>query len=134
VVVQSLVEEFDVVDVAAAAVKLAHAAVSGPEDRPEIDVPAERPRSSPGRPRGGADVVRLFIGAGREAGIRPGDLVGAITNEAGVRSADLGAIEIRDRFSLVEVPAEAADQIVRALKKSTIRGEKPTVRRDRDDG
>ena len=78
------------------------------------------------------DRVRLWIGAGRKAGIRPGDLVGAITGEAGLPSNVLGGIEIRDNFSLVEVPELHADEIVAALKKSSIRGKKVTIRRDRD--
>jgi len=74
----------------------------------------------------------LYVGAGRKAGIRPADLVGAITNEAGIRSHDLGAIEIAERFSLVEVPADLADAIVAALRRATLRGQKVVVRRDRD--
>jgi ATP-dependent RNA helicase DeaD len=74
----------------------------------------------------------LWVGAGRKAGIRPGDLVGAITGEAGLPSTILGAIEIRDNFSLVEVPELHADEIVAALKKSSIRGKKVVIRRDRD--
>jgi ATP-dependent RNA helicase DeaD len=77
-------------------------------------------------------VARLFIGAGREAGIRPGDLVGAITGEAGINSKELGAIQIADRFSLIEVPAARADDIMAALRATTIRGRKVPVRRDRD--
>ena len=50
--------------------------------------------------------VRLFIGAGRRAGIRPADLVGAITGETGVPARALGAIEIADTFSLVSVPED----------------------------
>ena len=74
---------------------------------------------------------RIFIGAGREAGIRPQDLVGAIANEAGVAGSLIGAIQITDRFSLVEVPEEVADQVIKALGKSTIRGKKVQVRRDK---
>jgi ATP-dependent RNA helicase DeaD len=77
-------------------------------------------------------MTKIFIGAGRQAGIRPADLVGAITNEAGIQSRDLGAIEITDRFSLVEVPEEGVDAIVAAMKKATLRGQKVPVRRDRD--
>ena len=77
-------------------------------------------------------VVRLWIGAGRQAGIRPADLVGAIAGEAGVPSKAIGAIEIAERFSLVEVPDDLADNIVAALKQATLRGQKVTVRRDRD--
>ena len=74
----------------------------------------------------------MFIGAGRQAGIRPADLVGAITNEAGIQSRDLGAIEITDRFSLVELPEDVVDQVVDAMRKATLRGHKVPVRRDRD--
>jgi ATP-dependent RNA helicase DeaD len=141
VVVQSLAEEFDVIDVAAAAVKLAHAATGGDGDEHEVDlpVPSAFDRSRPARPArprreaaDGGDVVRLFIGAGRQAGVRPADLVGAITNEAGLRSRDLGAIEIADRFSLVEVPAELADEVVAAMRKASLRGQKVVVRRERE--
>jgi ATP-dependent RNA helicase DeaD len=76
-------------------------------------------------------MTRLFIGAGRKAGMRPGDLVGAITGEAGLTSREIGAIEIADGFSLVEVPADRADAIVTALRKTKLRGLKPTVRRER---
>ena len=64
--------------------------------------------------------------------MRPGDLVGAITNEAGIESRDLGAIEISDRFSLIEVPDAQVDDIVAAMRKATLRGQKVPVRRDRD--
>ena len=75
--------------------------------------------------------VRLFIGAGRRAGMRPGDLVGAITNEAGVRGNAVGAIQIADDYSLVEVPASDADMIIAALSRGSIRGKKVPVRRER---
>ena len=87
------------------------------------------PRPRGGRPSGPA--ARLFIGAGREAGIRPGDLVGAITGETGLTGKDVGSIEIHQRFALVEVPESAADEVVRALRATMIKGRKATVRRDR---
>jgi ATP-dependent RNA helicase DeaD len=165
-VVEALAEEHDVLDVAAAAVKLADEAGDGgetdDEEIPNALVPRreERPRREDrarrgerfsredhppreergareerpgrGRFRGGADVSRIFIGLGRKAGVRPGDLVGAIANEAGIDSRAIGAIEITDRFSLVEVPDEAADEVIRALRGTTIRGKKVLARRDRD--
>jgi ATP-dependent RNA helicase DeaD len=141
VVIESLAEEFDVLDVAAAAVKLVQAAADrdGEVEIPDVSRP-ERPAGgrAPGRaPRSAkprsdaADVARIFVGAGRKAGIRPADLVGAITGEAGVVASDLGAIEIADRFSLVEVPDDLADRIVAAMRKATLRGQKVQVRRDR---
>ncbi len=61
-------------------------------------------------PPGG--MTRLFIGAGREAGVRPQDLVGAITGEAGIAGREVGAIEIADRFSLVEVADAVAEDVI----------------------
>ena len=95
-------------------------------------VPANAPRHRPRDPNAVQEpVARLFIGAGREAGIRPGDLVGAITGEAGISSSELGAIVIADRFSLVDVPESRANQIMAALRATTIRGRTVNVRRDR---
>jgi ATP-dependent RNA helicase DeaD len=98
----------------------------------------ERRSREPGpdrRPEGGRaarswDRVRLFIGTGRAGGLRPGDIVGAIANEAGVPGSAIGAIEIADDFSLVEVPADAADQVIEALRRTKIRGKRVVVRRD----
>ena len=75
--------------------------------------------------------VRLFVGGGRQVGLRPGDLVGAITNEAGVPGAAIGAIRIDDAFSLVDVHASVAEPVVQALRGATIRGRKLPVRYDR---
>src|SRR5262249_15278659 len=154
VVVDTLAQEFDIVAIASAAVKLAHQADAGDEAERDIPIVAPPEHSRDGAPKrfskgaivGGAgprtpqregrvpgeDVARRFVGAGREAGIRPGDLVGAITGEAGINSRELGAIQIADRFALVEVPASRADEIIAALRATTIRGRKVPVRRDRD--
>jgi ATP-dependent RNA helicase DeaD len=56
--------------------------------------------------------------------------VGAITGETGLTGRDIGAIEIHQRFALVEVPAPAADEVIRSLKATMIKGRKATVRRD----
>ncbi|HEU4424799.1 MAG TPA: DEAD/DEAH box helicase [Pilimelia sp.] len=144
VVIETLSDEFDIMDVALAAVKLAHECSRGEVDEEEI--PAVSEAIGPTRPpRGGVDrregrrrrasddaVVRLFLGIGRSAGIRPQDLVGAIAGESRLTGRDIGAIEIADRFSLVEVPESAADEVITALRRATIKGKKATVRRERD--
>jgi ATP-dependent RNA helicase DeaD len=144
VVVESLTDEFDIVDVALAAVKLAHEASGAETDDEEIPAvtepvgrtkPQRRDADRRGARRGQAvdgRVVRLFFGVGRSAGIRPQDLVGAITGESRLSGRDIGAIEIADRFSLVEIPENAADEVITAMRRSTIKGKKPTVRRERD--
>jgi ATP-dependent RNA helicase DeaD len=147
VVVETLTDEFDVMEVALAAVKLAHEAGGGVDDDEEIPQVGFRQdkdggRAPAGRGAGGRDdrpprrvpggsAARLFIGAGRDAGIRPGDLVGAITGETGLKGRDIGSIEIHQRFALVEVPESAADEVVQALRATMIKGRKATVRRDR---
>ena len=146
VVIDSLSDEFGIETVALAAVKLAHEAAGGDVDEEEIpsvapdrradgrDRDTRRPdgrRDRPATRPSDAGVTRLFLGIGRRAGLRPQDLVGAITGEAGLSNRDIGAIQITDRFSLVEVPESAADMVIAALQRSTIRGRRPTVRRER---
>jgi ATP-dependent RNA helicase DeaD len=75
-------------------------------------------------------MARIYIGAGRKANMRPADLVGAIANEAGLDARQIGAIEINDRFSLVELPDELVDPVIAALRATTIKGKRQTVRRD----
>jgi ATP-dependent RNA helicase DeaD len=140
VVVETLTDEFDVMEVALAAVKLAHEASDGwdEEELPEVSFQAERrgratqgDRKAPKGRRGpGGGVERIFIAAGRSAGVRPKDLVGAIANESSLSGRDIGAINITQNFSLVEVPASATDEVITALRNSTIKGKKATVRRD----
>jgi ATP-dependent RNA helicase DeaD len=143
VVIETLTDEFDIIDVALAAVKLAHEASAGDADDQEIPhvdaapVPARPQRRAAdrrarrgGRAAGG-EVTRLFLGLGRSAGIRPQDLVGAIANESRLSGRDIGAIEITDRFSLVEVPTSAADEVITALRQTSIKGHKITIRRER---
>ena len=161
-VVDSLAQEFDIMEVAAAAVKMVEArdGVEG-EEIPSVTMRPDRPASphergpapKSGAGKGGAskpfdnlragpaskkritpewDVARLYIGAGRAANVRANDLVGAIVNEAGVDARAIGAIQIADRFSLVEVPADIADSIIDALRATTIKGKRVPVRRDRE--
>ncbi|PRX90754.1 DEAD/DEAH box helicase [Allonocardiopsis opalescens] len=152
--VEPLAEEFDIMEVALAAVKLAYesgGAAVDEEEIPQIAPRADRDdrfdrdqrdgRDHPGRGprdrrahrgRTPADgMTRLFFGIGRSAGIRPQDLVGAIAGESGLGGREIGAIEIADRFSLVEVPESAADDVISALRHSTVKGKKATVRRER---
>jgi len=138
-VLESLADDgADVLEVGLAAVALAHEVLSGPGDGDEEDIPEPtREQRRPPRERrepspASSGKARLFVGAGRAAGIRPQDLVGAITGESGLRGKDIGAIQIADRFALVEVPEDAADAIVAALRGSTIKGRKAFVRRDRE--
>jgi ATP-dependent RNA helicase DeaD len=153
VVVEALAEEFDVLDIAAAAAKLVMDATRGEagaedeRDLPQWEPTAERPsqegrgprkrrdrtEEAPegGRGRGGP-AGRVFVGMGRRRGLRPGDLVGAIVNEARVPASAIGNIEITDQFSLVEVSEEHIDRVITALSRASLKGRKVGVRRARD--
>jgi ATP-dependent RNA helicase DeaD len=120
--VESLAQEFDIIDVAAAAVAMVNDSAERPAAAVEADAPAEAidVRSS-GR------LTLLRISVGKEESIRPADLVGAIAGEAGVPSRVIGAIKIHDDYSLVEVPEGLSERIISALKRTKIRGNKVTV-------
>jgi ATP-dependent RNA helicase DeaD len=63
--------------------------------------------------------------------LRPGDLVGAIANEAGVPGSVVGAIQLFDDHALVDVQASVAESVAHALRNAKVRGRKLPVRRER---
>jgi ATP-dependent RNA helicase DeaD len=145
VVVESLTDEFDLMEIALAAAKVATEASAGAgveeeQEIPEVTSGPSRPRAgsgdarrAPGKRGGGrAGTTRIYLGAGRGAGIRPQDVVGAIANETHLSGRDIGAIEIADRFTLVEIPEEAAEDVIASLKQTTIKGKRVPVRRERE--
>ncbi len=73
-------------------------------------------------------MATLHMNAGRMAGVRTGDLVGAIANEAGINSNLIGPIKVSDQFSLVKVPEEHVHGIIKALGRTGIKGQKVTIR------
>jgi len=156
-VAESLAAEFDPLDIAAAALKQGggrdgvvteeeipiaptrEAGRGARESKPGAGGARERkdrpePRARSSGSRAPSPSTRLYIGAGRKAKVRPGDLVGAIANEAGLDAGSIGAVRISDRYSLVEVPEESADDVIAALQATTIKGKRVQVRRDRDEG
>ncbi|MGY6502039.1 MAG: DEAD/DEAH box helicase [Acidimicrobiales bacterium] len=151
VVVESLTDEHDLMDVALAAVKMIHESTGATDDEVEIPETAARKGKPDGGPRGDGGgrpsrggpnrsqhsgpaegMASLYVGIGRSSGVRPGDLVGAIANETRLNGKDIGAIRITERFAIVEVPDDAADEVITALGRTTIRGRRANVRRDRD--
>jgi ATP-dependent RNA helicase DeaD len=124
--VEELVEEgFDPTELAAAAASLAR------RDRPvEATVEEVPPPPRGGVPRSGdrEPMVRLLLDAGRLAGVRAADIVGAIANEAGIPGREIGAIDIHDRVSLVDVPARYQQQVVERMARATLRGRPVEIR------
>jgi ATP-dependent RNA helicase DeaD len=119
-VVSSLAEEFDIMDIAAAAIAIA-------SDGTEHASPAAEPMAQEMPDRSTGRLTLLRISVGKEDSIRPADLVGAIAGEAGIPSRAIGAIKIHDDYSLVEIPEELSERVITALKRTKIRGNKVTV-------
>lgn len=121
----SLVEDLadetfcDISEIAAAAVFLAVG-----EKRLEVKVEPE-PEQFSFTEEG---MVRLFIDIGRSHRINPGDIVGAIANEAGIPGKSIGAIDVYDRFTLVDVPSQFVEKVLTKMQHSKIRKQKMNLR------
>jgi hypothetical protein len=85
---------------------------------------------SPSPPDAGR--VKLFVNVGKKDRAAAKDLVGALIREAGLAKGDIGRIEVRESFSLIEISAAAAPQAIRKLTGATIRGRRVVPRLDRD--
>ena len=142
-------------NIALAAIRLVHEARGATVDEREIpDVSLDRDRRDKGRSgdkgrwrdkaaddrrsdRGGKRPARgqdpdtgfLYVSLGRKAGVRPGDLVGAIANESGLSGRQIGPIRIADNYSVVGVPDGQVDRVIGTLKSATMRGKPFRVRR-----
>lgn len=149
IMVEDMAQEFDPADLAAAAFKLLLSEPNVPDQDPLAQLEPEETRSDRpfrgdrgdrpsrgGPPSGGRfgperGMTRLYLDVGRDDGVRPADIVGAIANEAGVPGRAVGAIDLYERFSFVEIPEQMAERVLKALKRTTIRGRKlaPSIAR-----
>ncbi len=75
--------------------------------------------------------VRLFISLGSKDAAGPGDILGAITGEAGVDGDRVGRIDIKDTFSLVEIDERVARDVIRSMNGITVKGRSIRVDYDR---
>jgi ATP-dependent RNA helicase DeaD len=114
--VEDLLEEFDATAVAAAALamlwQMHHSDADG-ESQAEADF--EQPELG---------MNRIFMSIGRQDGLRPGDVVGAIVGETGLSAKSIGVIDILDRTAFFEVPTSDAERVMEALSATMIRGKR----------
>src|SRR6266513_4404549 len=115
-----LFERFDPAEVAAALLALQRATGSGKRETAAPPLPPE------------PLAVKVFVGIRKKDRASAEDLVGALIREAGIAKGDIGRIEVRETFSVVEVAAAAAGQAVRGLTGTTIRGRRVLARLDRE--
>ena len=75
--------------------------------------------------------VKVFVTVGKKDQAGAKDLVGALIREVGLDKSQIGMIDVKETFSLVEVAPQAAEQAVRRLTGVSIRGRRVTARLDR---
>ena len=68
------------------------------------------------------DMVRYMVGVGYDDGLRPGNLVGAVANEADLESRYIGHIEILENYSIVDLPAGMPPETMKTLRNARVCG------------
>ena len=118
-IVEALEKDYDLADIAAAALKLMQEgakALAEPEEEDSV-VPDDLAHTGakPG-------MVRLFMNIGRSSKVTVRDIVQSIAIEAEIPARSIGRISIYDKFSFVEVPMEYAEKVLGVMHRNTIRG------------
>lgn len=72
--------------------------------------------------RSNPNSVRLYFNIGRKRNITPKDILGAITGETNISGSAIGAIDIHDTYSFVEVAKDVAEFVLETMNGNTIRG------------
>ncbi len=125
-VFQGLVEEYERThDVPAAEIAAALASMAQGDQplllQPDPE-PVEKQRRAPEREISGSGSAVFRVEVGRRNRVTPGALVGALANEGGLSSKRIGHIDIRDEHSLVELPSEIPEDMLRKLSKTQVAG------------
>lgn len=128
---EPLLESYDGIEIAAATLRLLEQA-RFERDAARARAIEGRAAQAPAGPAPTGPMTRIFINVGAMDNARPGDLVGAITNEAHITSAQIGKIDIRENHTLVEVASDVAEGVVSKLTGSTIRGRRVVARVDQE--
>ncbi len=96
------------------------------QDRDVSDTPAPRTQ----RARSAASEMETFrIEVGATHGIKPGNIVGAIANEAGIEGVHIGRVDIRDDHSFIDLPEGMPNPIFKSLQKVRVAGRELRISR-----
>jgi len=113
----------------------AHDAARAPrrhdDARTDTRPPRERRDEGAHEPEPGFETFRIAVG--HVHGVKPGNIVGAIANEAGLDSKHIGRVDIRDDHSFVDLPAGMPAEIFRHLKKVWVSGQQLRITRGADE-
>ena len=72
-------------------------------------------------------MVRLFINIGKKQKVKAGDILGAIAGESGMPGKLVGAIDMFDKYTFVEVPREYGKEVLEAMKNVKIKGKSVSI-------
>ena len=111
-----LFERYDPAAVAAALFELWTTSSAQTAAPPPPDIPA---------------ISKVFVGVGKKDGATANDLVAVLTKELRVERGKIGRIELRDAYSLIEIPAQDAEKVATGLNGATVRRKRVTARVDR---
>jgi len=95
--------------------------------RPERNDRPKQEKSSRNEPEVGMETFRIEVG--HEHGVEPGNIVGAIANEAGLESRYIGRIDIQDNHSFVDLPDGMPKDLFKDLKKVWVSGKQLKISR-----
>ncbi len=84
------------------------------------------------RPEAGMETYRIEVGHDHD--VQPGNIVGAIANEAGLDSKNIGRIDIHDDYSLIDLPEGMPKEVYTDLKKTWVAGQKLNITRVKEAG
>ncbi len=130
--------EASLLDIAAALAHLAEDTTAPPmvDQTPAMKHSDSAPRRQGGReeraPRGDdSDKQTYWVAVGHDQGVKPGNLVGAIANEGGLDAGQIGRVVIKDRFSLIDLPKDLDDAVLKHLRDVKVAGTALMIRPDR---
>ena len=118
-IVATLEKDYDIQDIAAAALKFMQEGAKALEEPEEEGESLPDSLANTGAKPG---MVRLFINIGRSSRVTVRDIVQSIAIEAEIPARSIGRISIYDKFSFVEVPMEYAEKVLGVMHRNTIRG------------
>jgi ATP-dependent RNA helicase DeaD len=119
---EPLLDEYDGVEIAAATLRLLERART---ERAAAVAAAAAHAAGPA-------MTRLFVNVGAKDNARPTDLVGAIANEGGITRTQIGRVDLRETYSLVEVDSKVASEVAAKLTGTSIRGRRVQARLEAD--
>jgi ATP-dependent RNA helicase DeaD len=100
----------------------------GPAASFRSDAPPLRKERVMRPPEEGMGTYRIEVG--HQHGVKPGNIVGAIANEAGIESRHIGRIEIYDDYSTLDLPADLPPDLLDHLKTVWVAGQQLNITRD----